>query len=339
MNELAEKLLEAHVQYQLNAFGNANLEKNLRKDLNALYLWLGDVTIADVVSQEMCLEGIKRHLVEGPPPPKVIQELVKECGDKVYKYLKSNQVQVKDVLSKARMTQMTQRSEPRKKLRKKVIHAALNISLYADLISEVMYTSMKEFMLSENPLAKKIPAAGKLLKMGKNFVSQNFSGLEAGLEKNIKSFILRQIQDSIKQSEEFLNETLDSDFYEKLIEEVWQKVSKAKISSFMKVSGRPLVEETEPLIEGLFEDIRKNPITWELINEIVGHLYKKLGDRTVQSFLKEDLGWTQQRSVDEATQWVLPIFQKAIATGFIEERLRVHLEKFYQSPAATKILA
>jgi len=332
----AKDLLKAHVKHEMDLLTGKNLAKGLKDELAAAYDWFKDLTVEDLAPKAKCIEDIKTRVVNGPPIPDEIKSLARDIGKAIYEYLKENEVKGSDLLPKDIFDQATEQTDSQRKIREKVVHEALNMSLYGRLISDVLYTSIKEFML-ENPMAKRIPGASKFMKMSQEIISQSFGGMEAQVEKQIKTFIEKQIKTTVKQSEDFLNRGLDSDLYDIVIDEIWESLSEMKLAGAMAIAGEETVDEIEPVIDEFIRQFREKPLFFDLLNVGVDIVYDTYGERDLQSLLKEQ-DWSQKKFVDEAARVMLPAIEKAVSSGFLKKRITARLEAFYSSKAALSIL-
>ena len=332
----AKQLLDAHVKYELALFTGEALTETLHTEVEALYDWLEDVTLEDLSSVDEVVRIIKTHIFSRPIPDDLL-EFVKETGGQIYAYMKENKVKGSDFISKKLFDQLTEQTDAKRRVRQQALKKILNMSLYGKLLSEVLFHSIKDFMTTENPIAKKIPGASKFFKMGQDFVSHNFGGLEAGVEKNIKSFLEKQINVSVKQSEEFLNKGLDSDLYQTLLEEVWEIISEQELYKGMDIVGKESIEELEPLIKQVWEHLRRTSVLVDLVKVGVEAFFERYGSKELKTLFVEN-GWDKAKFSEEATRGLKPVFEKAVASGLIQKRLQAHLKKFYQSEELLNIL-
>ncbi|MBF0239429.1 MAG: hypothetical protein HQM12_17135 [SAR324 cluster bacterium] len=332
----ANELLEAHLQFELEQFTGKNLVSGLKEELSAAYQWLGKIKISDIFSAEQVKESLRKNVMDVPVPDEA-RVFIRKCEENTYEYMKDHETRWEEVLPKRMYDKFTEQTEIRRKLRKEFIHEMLNVPIYARMISDVVYSNLKEFALMENPVAKKIPGASKLLNMGKNFIGDNLSGLEASLEKNIKQFIEKQINTSIRQSEDFLNRELDGELYRKLTDDLWKNFHSLKIHKGMEKIRPDLLDELEPVIKEFWDSFRVTPLCFEVASGWIDVYFKDYGNRTIQSLLT-DVGWDEARVLAEGTHWAIPVLEKAVESGYVSERLRHRLEKFYKSKAAKELL-
>ena len=82
---------------------------------------------------------------------------------------------------------------------------------------------------------------------------------------------------------------------------------------------------------------RKTPYFQAVYAEVVQQLFVKYGDESVFSVI-EDMGISEAMIAGELSNFLVPIFEQAYSTGFMEQQLRAHFEPFYRSPALSALL-
>ena len=333
----AQKLLEAHIQYELNLLNEDNIAKTLETEFNAVYDWFKTIKLQEISSPEQILEGVQRQFVETTVAEEWF-ELLKACDDTTYKYMNTNNVVLSMVLSRELFDQVMQPTEAKQEFRKKIVHQLVNSTIYTRLISDLLYTSLKNFMLSEdNVVTKRIPGASKILKFGQNFVNQNFAGVEENVEKLIKDFINRQIQDAIRQSENFLNKGIDQELMNQWKAELWDNLSDYEVTQLMDAVRSGNLDATADVLAKAWDELRNSELMGDLASEWVNVFFKRYGKKSFQAVLKK-FGLTKAKWVAEHTRQVTPALQYAVENGYLEERLRAHLKPFYFSEEVDAIL-
>ncbi|MGK5094890.1 hypothetical protein WDW89_23130 [Deltaproteobacteria bacterium TL4] len=334
--EKATKFLEAHVQYELGQLQGDSLIRGIEEEVGAVYDWLKEVTLNDLSSPDKVMAFVKDRILSTSILPE-IKELLRDLGKGVYDYFKENGTVVENILSRELYDQASEQSEAKKRVRRELIHEALNSKVYGRFLTDILYNNTKEFMLTGNPISKKLPGASKLLKFGQNFVKENLAGFEESAEKMIKEFIEKQIGVSIKQSEEFLNRGLDSDLMDIGKEEVWRQTSPLKLYRIMDTVGTDNLDESEEVVEAYWEEARKDPLLLDLITVCVNVYFTKNGERSLQAVI-EDSGLSREEIIGEGKRFAIPAIEKAMESGFLKERITARLEKFYYSKSALDLL-
>lgn len=80
-----------------------------------------------------------------------------------------------------------------KDLRADLIKRAVNNPFYAEMISNTLYNGIKNFMNSEDGPASKITGSS-LFKIGSGLLGGALSGIEDGIDKNVKKFLKSNLQ-------------------------------------------------------------------------------------------------------------------------------------------------
>jgi len=152
------------------------------------------------------------------------------------------------------------------------IDGLIHSRLYREFISELLYNSIRDFILEENQLLQKVPVAGKLIRAGQNMATNTFSKFSSTSEKFetiIKGFIKRNIHVTerytyfilkrsvtplnIENAADFIWETfkdqevvVDEDFFpqtRRRFNKVFIQLAEGAIDGFLRVFGNKTIAE------------------------------------------------------------------------------------------------
>ncbi|MBF0397672.1 MAG: hypothetical protein HQK78_12910 [Desulfobacterales bacterium] len=329
MKDLAKKLLEAHIEHELNRFKEGAFLQSTDEEVAAAIEWSKKVKLKDVMTPEQIVDLIDRKVVELPIPGGVT-ELVGEMSRKVLNSKHNNNSTLKDIFARKQFDDIVDKIVSLKNVRNDLIHRFLSSSAYSKLISNVLYDGIKEYLLTENVFAQKVPGVSFFIKMGKDLVNKTMPKLEESIENRLKEYTEKNISKTVQYSEKFLSEFLDETHIVDIADEIWESIANVQLSQHFKTIDSNDMEDFIIIGYEFWLHFRKTKYFKEIYKELVYYFFEKYGDKNLDIIL-EDIGITKEMVVNEVRELVSPIIEKAISLGYLEERIRNRLESFYLS--------
>jgi hypothetical protein len=336
MNAHIKKIFEAHVKHELNHFKKGGYKQSIDEEISAAFDWIRKVKFKDIVPLDQMLGLIQRNVVEMPIAGG-ITELSGEMSRLVHASKKNKTTKLEKIFLRRQFDEIIDKVVSLKTARNEVIHSFLNSPFYSKLISHVLYTGIIEYLITENIIAQNVPGLSSLIKMGKNAVNLTLPGLEPMFEKQIRRFIENNMKTSILKSERFVKELLVENQIIEMGDDAWDVISKKSLSEYFSLINGDDMEDFILIGYDFWRHFRKTSYFKKIYTEIVHHFYNKYGNEDLDIFI-EDVGVTKEMLVRELTEIVSHGVEKAIAIGYVEERIRARLLSFYNSKAAARII-
>ena len=326
-------MLDAHVQFEVQRYAPENLERTVREEVLALLEWLEDVNLNAVLSPAQVLAGIRRTVIEGPVTDELVAA-VKQSVLTAYAYLEEDETQVDEILPRELFDQGVDLLIEMEDLRRHITHQLVTSSVYSMLISNVLYHGIKDFLLTENVLARKIPGASSLIKLGQKSLNSAAPQLEGNIDKQLIKFINGNLQTTIADSEKFLDQALDAKTMTKLGGEIWDANSEEEMAELTNYVDGDDLETIVHIGHAFWLHYRQTEFFYALVEAVVNDLFERYGERSIPSLLDE-VGITEAMIVREVHAWAGPGIETARATGYLAARIRAHLSAFYDQYGAS----
>lgn len=336
MDDLARKLLDTHVRHELDHFRNRGYEQTIREEVAAFFEWIKRIKLSDIVTPEQIIGIIQRNVIERPVADGAI-EMAEEMSRKVHASPRNKKTVLEDILTLNQFNDGVAKAGELRRARKAVIHQIVTSTAYSRQISEVLYTGIKDYMLTENIFARKIPGVSSLIKMGSFAVNKTLHPLEMAVERTIKNYIESNLGSTIRRSEKSLNDYLDRHHAE-IGGEIWDTVAKKKLSELFSGIDEDDLDDFIHIGRDFWLHFRRTPYFREICNDLVHLFFKKYGKRDI-SVLFRDMGVTQEIAAQELIAAVSTGVESALENGYLEERLRTRFETFYFSPETAELLS
>lgn len=334
MTPKANALFNAHKQHLLAQFAPEQIEATLSQEINAFLDWSQTQPINAVVKLADIQSIAQRYILQQAVSTGLHQQishLIKAAinsplNDKTYIH---QLIEHKDYLA------IVDKIASHEQLRKDLIHTAVGNPVYAKLLSDIVYQALNDYLVNENPLAKKVPGMSSLMKMGKGIMES--TGGNAAIESALKSYLHKNTQKIVDISEKILLKTLDAKQIHHVADQLWHKIKGAPLSI-----GKQYIADSDidfAINEGLkvWNHFRKTTYAQEMLNELIAAWFNTFTDRDGVSLLA-DLNISREQLVTEILVFAQPVIAQMLASGFIEQRIEVQLQAFYESSVVAELL-
>lgn len=327
-----DTMLAAHVAFELDQYTPEKLEVTLRQEVTALYGWLGRVYVGDLIEPEQAQAFLRRVVVERPLPTEFL-DFLQENVVIGLELIQEDKTQLEAVLPHEVYTRAVAQVAAMQSMRQQITHQVVSSSVYSRLISNVLYHGIKSFLVSENGVARTIPGAAAFVRMGQNALNAAAPQLEKNVDKQLLTFINDNIQQLIADSETFLNRTLDDALIRKVGDELWQTAHKKTLEQLTSGLDKGALAGWSEIGQDLWLHLRTTPLVDDLLQGMVRSFFLRYGKKPVADLLAL-MGLTEDVVRQELEQMAGPLARQAIASRYLEDRIRARLEPFYVAYAA-----
>lgn len=334
---LADELLEAHVKYELNALKGAKLKKFLHQEVDELLELAGTVTLERVISAGQVRALIQRVVVDleldaGLP------ELAAELATEVLNAPVQNEVRLGDILSREQASGFVEQALELRHQRERVISEIMVHPVYQELVSNVVYHGLVNYLYEDNLITRSVPGVGSMMKFGKKMANKAVPGLDETFERRIKAWLSDSLPGLIARSEQFLHKALSDDELRDSVMAAWVSLEDRTMAELQDGLGDVQLQEFVVLGYEFWLHFRKTPYFEGCVQAVVEGLYARYGHQPVMTLLT-DIGVTREVIVTELETVGLPLVDVLREEGYLEALLRRRLAPFYRSSAAKKLLA
>jgi hypothetical protein len=331
LSDNAQALLNAHVAFTIDQLAGKQLEQQIQDLVDEVLKHASKLKLGDVVSPAMIKQTAHRYAIHHEIPP-AIPELVGEIARELYQLKNHDENQLFDLLTDEQFRELMKKVVEMKDLRERVIREAVGNPIYGEMISEVLYHGITDY-ITKNPLTKKIPGAQSMMKLGKSVMDMASPNAEAG----IKKYIGQNINSSLKQSEKFLIRNLTDDKINRIATDVWNEIKLNKISVFRNYVSETDIEDFFVIGFEYWRELRKTDYYRDMIDAGIDFFFKKYGKSTLNELLDE-MGVSRDMIVAEAMHYAPHVLGVLHKKGILEKVVRRQLEPFYHSDAAQKLI-
>jgi hypothetical protein len=323
-----DALLAAHIEYELQQYAPARLPAAIRDEVTALYTWLATVKVADLLPPPQITAWLQRNVLQRPLPAALV-DFIQENLEVALELLQDDQTLVPTILPKPAYDRAVVAVGEMGDFRRQVIHEIVSSSVYSRLVANVLYFGIKTFLVTDNGMARAIPGASSLLRLSQNALNATVPQAEKNVDKQLIAFIDDNIQQTVAESEAFLDRTLDTALVQRMGEELWESLRSTTLARLTGSLDKQAVTAGSDVIQEIWQQLRTTTIAEDILEAVVRSFYLRYGKQDVRTLLEQlDLG--PETVAEELLALAAPLFEQARAGGYLEARLRARLAPFYE---------
>ena len=333
---LADQLLDLHVRHELARLTPEQALTDITHEVETLFTTLGPTPLKELVSLDTVLGIIQRNVIELEIPG-AIPDLAGELARTLYDSPEHLNARLCDLIERRHVEAFVDEAVSLREHRNKMITHVLDHPIYAELVSNILYHGITNYIYEDNLISKKVPGVASMLKVGTKMLNKAVSGLDTAVEKNLKGYIARNIEFIVRTSQQFLTEHLTDEQLHESVMDVWAAVEREPLSRLQE--GLGVLELSEFIVLGyeFWLSFRKTPYFADAVRTVVSGFYARYGDNPVIDLLNE-LEITPAQVMVEIGACLPDALAALHACGYLEDVLRRRLAPFYASDAVTALL-
>lgn len=335
MSEKAKQLLDAQVAFHLSQLQGDALNSLINNEIDQLREWLSSQNIEQFIDRKRLEQIFDKLIVDLELP----QSLTDSIADLVKQLAFSEQWgewQVRDLVDEESFHKIVDQAVALESVRNEIIHRAMHSEIYSDMISDVVYHAIKDYMVEENIFAKKIPGVSSIMKMGKMGLSK-MPSLDNMIESTAKHYINANIKNTVDMSERILQKSLGEENIKRVAKNVWSSIENEKLDLAKRYVKPEDIDQASKMSREIWLDIRKLPALKSIFLFVVDELVSYLKTQSVTAWF-DQLGGDTELLKQELQLNLEILLKDALDSGYLEERIRANLAPFYDSDAVKDIL-
>jgi hypothetical protein len=320
MSELADALLEAHVQHVLAQWRSDSASRLIARRASVLFRWLGEVNLDQVATRAQIMELIQRHVIELRLPGGVT-ELAGELSQLVFTSRRSATTRLDQVLVDTEYEDFADKVIALEGVRRGLIALIARSEAFALFRTRVIAHTLSALVFRR----RKQRGGGELL-----------PALEQRVTRALTRYFERR-SSAPSDSERELLALVDPEWLRSLIDEIWATVGRLPLAEAFAFIGAQDLEDFVVLGYEFWLRYRKSDYFRQIMEEMVDYFFEKYGRLSLREVL-EDMGVSESMVAPELGTLLVPLLDQAARTGLLEQEVRANLGAFYHSAAAEAIL-
>ncbi|MZR63721.1 hypothetical protein [Alcanivorax sp. DP30] len=328
-SELISALRDAHKEHLCQQLQNPDHWQAIMIQVSTT---LGDTPLGNLVDSDSLCQVVEQWVLEANSA-QGLQDVIVQTTEAVIKAAEQDDATVGELLSEAHFEAVLEKSLQLKSLREKAIHAGMNHPLVSEMVSEMLYTGIKNFLLEENALAK-LPGVSSVMKMGRKSVVGKAMG---GMEESIRGYLQKNIRETLKTGEQWLNRQLTNERIEQLARDGYRRVSPLKPADYLSQIPAGTVKELVEQGCQIGDESARLDYTRRLIRVGIQAAVEALCEKSLTDILSG-----MQISEEKIREFTAPALAKGasvlVEQGVLEPFIAWSLDDFYESETCKKIM-
>lgn len=323
----SKAMFEAHVRFELDRLSADALAATVRSDIDALFGWLAQATLHDLADPDEVATAMLAQLRE--PGDTRAGAYLTEVAQSLLEAVDQSPETVGELFIREDARRWAFALAEMEDTRRALIERVTASEAYSRLLAHVLYHGMKGFLLNENLVTRRIPGASQLMRLGQRGIGAA-PGLEQSVDRQIIAFINASIAETVKDSQRYLNTTVDADLVAKMADEAWLDVAPRRVSDLLGEVSSDDAEALAELVRAQARVLVDTEFTERVVSGAVRGFFDAHGSRPLAEVLAE-VGVT----ADSVARSVEPTARRAVAharaSGHLEAYVRARLGAFYDS--------
>jgi hypothetical protein len=335
MHPTAQVLLEAHTRHVMKQLSGAALTELLDTETSIFFDWLAARPVTALADEVRVRDFLLRNVFELTPSDRLLAQI----GTLATRALKSPfnaNTTLEELLNAREYDAIVDRLITLEDARRDIIRAVMQNPAVTQLISDLVYNGVKNYLVEDGGLAKKVPGMSSLMKMGKGMM-ERMGSLDAALESTLKGYVKRNTRSTMEMSERLVEHALETPKLKTISRQFWQEIKSLPLERVTRHVREADVTDVVAIGNTLWNHFRQTTYARGILSELVHTWFEKWGNDPASTVL-ESIGLDSGRLQGEVKLLLAPLLPELEKSGHLEARVRAHLEVFYSSAAATKAL-
>lgn len=327
---MIEQLIDAQLDFLDAEFAHA---ETIQLEFKQFYHWLRLQQLQHIWSFEQIFELIEKQILATPASAFLIEQIAEHIRFALIHPI-NDQTTIEDVIPVLTIDSIAQYVASKSGHRQRLIKTVVNNPAFSALITQLIQHSIQDY-LDNSMMSKRVPGVGHFMKMGKSVLE---SVTDSNLNETIGHYLQKNILKISQMSEKVLNQHFNDNKLYHFQANLWHKIKVMPLSvlrNYVEVQDLP---KTVGMGHEIWEHIRQTPYLKQQVHDGVYAWYARNQERTFDLLLR-DLNIDEELIQNQLTDLLSPILQQVITTGYLRQRTRVYLEKFYYSEKTKNILS
>lgn len=326
---MIEQLIDAQLDFLEHEFAQA---ETIQHEFKQFYHWLRLQQLGHLWSFEQIFGLIEKQILATPASPFLVEQIAEHIRFALIHPI-NDQTRIEDVIPVLTIDSIAQYVASKSGHRQRLIKTIVNNPAFSVLITQLIQHSIQDYL--DNSMSKRVPGVGHFMKMGKSVLE---TVTDSNLNDTINHYLQKNILKISQMSEKVLNQHFNDDKLYHFQANLWHKIKVMPLSvlkNYVEVQDLP---QTVGMGHEIWEHIRQTPYLKQQVHDGVYAWYARNQERSFDLLLR-DLNIDEALIENELSHLLSPVLQQVISTGYLRQRARAYLEKFYYSEKTQNILS
>ena len=327
---MIEQLIDAQLDFLDHEFAQA---ETVQHEFKQFYHWLRLQQLQQVWSFEQIFKLIEQQILNTPASSFLIEQIAEHIRFALI-HPRNEQTKIEEVIPVLTIDSIAQYVASKSGHRQRLIKTIVNNPAFSALITQLIQHSIQDY-LENSVMSKRVPGVGHFMKMGKSVLE---TVTDSNLNDTIGHYLQKNILKISQMSERVLNQHFNEDKLYHFQANIWHSIKVMPLSvlrNYVEVQDLP---QTVGMGHEIWDHIRQTDYLKQQVHDGVYAWYARNQERTFDLLLR-DLNIEETLIENELSDLLALVLQQVIQTGYLRQRARTYLEKFYYSEQVSEILA
>ncbi len=326
---IIEQLIDAQLDFLDQEF---NQSETVQTEFVQFYQWFRKQTLQDLWTSEAIHQLIQQQILNTPASSFLVEQIAEHIRFGLVHPVNDSS-KIADVIPVLTIDKIAQYVASKSGHRQRLIKAVVNNPAFAAMITQLIQHSIQDYM-DNSVIAKSVPGVSRFMKMGKSVLE---SVTDTNLDQTIQHYLQKNVQKLTQMSESVLNQHFDEEKLYHFQANLWHKVKDLPLSVLKNYIEVQDLSQTVNLGHEIWDHLRQSDYLKQQVHDGVYAWYVRNQARPFDLLL-HDLNIDEALVQQQLQQLLNPVIQKMIAEGYLKQRARHYLEKFYYSEKTQQIL-
>ena len=326
---IIEQLIEAQLDFLDQEF---NQSETVQTEFVQFYQWFRKQTLQDLWTSEAIHQLIQQQILNTPASSFLVEQIAEHIRFALVHPVNDSS-KIADVIPVLTIDKIAQYVASKSGHRQRLIKAVVNNPAFAAMITQLIQHSIQDYM-DNSVIAKSVPGVSRFMKMGKSVLE---SVTDTNLDQTIQHYLQKNVQKLTQMSESVLNQHFDEEKLYHFQANIWHKIKDLPLSVLKNYIEVQDLSQTVNLGHEIWDHLRQSDYLKQQVHDGVYAWYVRNQARPFDLLL-HDLNIDEALVQQQLQQLLNPVIQKMIAEGYLKQRARHYLEKFYYSEKTQQIL-
>ncbi|RZF53706.1 hypothetical protein EXE30_06955 [Acinetobacter halotolerans] len=325
---MIEQLIDAQLDFLDQEFAQT---ETIQHEFKQFYHCLRLQQLQHIWSFPQIFELLEKQILATPASSFLVEQITEHIRFALIHPL-NDQTTIEEVIPVLTIDSIAQYVASKSGHRQRLIRTIVNNPAFSALITQLIQHSIQDY-LDNSVMSKRVPGVGHFMKMGKSVLE---TVTDSNLNETIGHYLQKNILKISQMSERVLNQHFNDDKLYHFQANLWHKIKVMPLSvlrNYVEVQDLP---KTVGMGHDIWEHIRQTDYLKQQVHDGVYAWYARNQERTFDLLLR-DLNIDENLIENELSNLLAPILGHVIQTGYLRQRARAYLEKFYYSEHVTEI--
>ncbi|RMI29892.1 hypothetical protein [Nocardia stercoris] len=333
--EIAEKLLDAQVEYLIGELSGDRFAEVVARDVPAVLAVADGIVFRDVVTPDQAKAALRKAVDRAGAAP-IVGVLTPALAESLYDRVAATQDRLlSTVVDRAKVDVLVQKLLGLHTAHERLLDRLSEAAEAGPVASTFVDRLVDDILEANKKIAGKVPGVGSLMSLGQSAVKtakkaadNSFLGDAAG----------KGTMYGLKRVTNALRETLRVAPVHVAAMQVWDVHAAEPVAGLRAYLTQADVRDFAVMIQDLIVSTRNKEFTGILLDDAVDVFFARYGDHTLGELVTE-LGADRDDIAEEILRFGPAVIEAAKADGVLAKLIRERLEPFYLGEGALGILS